>query len=282
MAKKQKNKQQEESKEMILAENLTDIFDGYTQEEIEELQGTTGLEETEEDRRPPYYVFNQDMVDDQGNDISPNNFYNCQTGEQKETIRCALLGVKETRDYSYYDEATSAKIKVCRSFDMQVGQWMKGEEVELRECAKCPYRLGKPGTKKACTIVRKFASYDLDSNEVFIFDAKRSSFVPMSNFLERNFYGKIKKGSKRLDIPLYMLETTLALKSEPGKGKRYYVLNPKITGQIKQKEKVLHFKSLADQVKKYGKDEYEDIQSKPPTEENNYVQNIDDDEDIPF
>lgn len=266
------------------------IFEGFSEEEIADLQETTGLEETEGDRRPPYYVFNQDMVDDQGNDVKPDNFYNCQTGEQKTSIRCALLGLKKTRDFSYYDKETGMKIRVCRSFDMQVGQWMKDKEVELRECAKCPHRLSKPGVKKACTIVMKIAAYDLDENEVFVFDAKRSSFVPMSNYFERNFFGKIKIRNKRLDIPLFMKETTLTLKSEQGKqNKRYYLLDPKMTGKIEQKEMVLHLKSLATQVKRYGKDEYDDIQSKPknkPDDEpdDDYVPgtSTEDDDEIPF
>ena len=281
---------QDQDTDLTTTSGAMDIFEGFSDEEIADLQETTGLEETERNRRPPYYVFNQDMVDDQGNDVKPDNFYNCQTGEQKTSIRCALLGLKETRDFSYYNKDTGMKIRVCRSFDMQIGQWTQKEEIELRECAKCPHRLAKPGVKKACTIVRKIAAYDLDEDEVFVFDSKRSSFVPMGNYFERNFFGKIKRGSKRFDIPLYMMETTLTLKSEMGKlNKRYYVLDPKITGKVGQKEKILHLKSLADQVKRYGKDEYDDIQSKPPASsdelDTDYTPEAgakDDDDDIPF
>jgi len=264
-----------------IAIGFDDLFDGFSEEEIDELQDQTGLEETEDNRRPPYIGWNQEMTEEDGTEIEKKQFYNFQTGATSEEIKCALLYVKKIRDYSYWDKNKMETVRVCRSFDMVTGQWMEGEEVVKRSCENCPHKFSKSGEKKDCTTVMKFAAWDLTDEELFIFDAKRTSFIPMGNFLERNFYKKIKRGNKRYDVPLYMLKTILKLKSEMSGSNRYYTLSPKVEGRIMNKEQVLFFKGLAEEVSKFRKEQYE-AGEKKVDEVQNSQETVQDDDDVPF
>ena len=228
----------------------------YSPEEMAEIQGATGLDDIpEEDRRPPLYAYNLDMTDEAGRDVRPNFFYNCQSGDMAEKINCALVYLKKTREYSEYNEEERTKKVYCRSWDMQMGSWMDSDEVEFRRCDECPHKEGKRGERKKCTIVMRFLAMDLDSQNMFIFFAQRTSFIPMMRHLEGNFFGQIKRGTKRFDIPLYMLHTQLSLKEEQGRGKRYYRLSPRISTEtydngILPKEWVLGLKGAAELAKK--------------------------------
>lgn len=306
MAKKQKTQAEEvaeQSKALAKMENggpvakYEGMFEGYSEEEIAELMDTPGTDEIPpEERRPPLIAWNLDMRDDQGNDVKPNMFYNCQSGDQVESMTIALLSIKRGREYSYFDEAQRKKILVCRSFDMNTGQrfddhsdedgeWKSGD---LFNCETCRYKMGKQGERKKCTITMRFPSYDLERNELIVFNVMRSSFIPMSRYLERNFFGQIKIGNTRKDIPLYMLATRLALREDQGRGKRYYVLDPVCDGPIASKETVLALKKMAEQIRKMKSDAFAD----EPPQDAQYVNQSADydgeepppvgDDDIPF
>jgi hypothetical protein len=307
MAKKPKTqaeKVEEQSTALAKMENSGPVakyegmFEGYSEEEIAELMDTPGTEEIPPDeRRPPLIAWNLDMRDDQGNDVQPNMFYNCQSGDQTESMIVALLSIKRGREYSYYDEAQRKKIVVCRSFDMSTGQrrddysgddgeWKAGD---LFNCETCRYRMGKQGERKDCTITMRFPCYDLERNEIVVFNVMRSSFIPMSRYLERHFFGQLKIGKTRKDIPLYMLTTVLNLKEDQGRGKRFYVLDPVCDGPLASKETVLALKKMAEQIKRMKSETFAD---EPPENAQYIDQKADDhsgdepppvgDDDIPF
>lgn len=281
MAKKNKEETALATKEETAVTGFEDLFDGFDESEIAELQEQTGLEETEEGRRPPYIGWNMEITTDDGEEINKKDFYNFQTSAVKDEVNCALLYVKKTRDYSYWDNDKDEKVVVCRSYDMENGQWMGGEDVVARKCETCPHRFSKQGEKKDCTTVMKIAAWDLEDEELFIFAAKRSSFVPMMNFLERKFFKQIKKGSKRYDIPLYMMHVKLKLKAEEGGGVRYYVLNPELVGRLQDKEQIMFFKSLAQEVADFRKENYEAGEKQQDEFQSNAAAPEGDD-DVPF
>jgi hypothetical protein len=265
------------------------MFDGYSEEEIAELMDSPGTEEIPPDeRRPPLIAWNLDMTDDQGNDVKPNMFYNCQSGDQVAKMTIALLSIKRSRENSYFDEQQRRKIIVCRSFDMSTGQryddfkddetgeeWKAGD---LFNCENCRFKQAKQGERKPCTIVMRFPAYDLEKNEVFVFNAARTSFIPMSRYLERNFFGQIKVGNTRKDIPLYMLATQLNLKEDQGKGKRFNVIDPECIGPIESKDTVLALKKMSEQIKKMKAQTFAD---EPPADAQYINQPVEGDDEPP-
>jgi hypothetical protein len=219
-----------------------DLVD-YSPEEMSELQGTTGLEDIpESERRPPLVSWNLNMKDEHGKSILPHLFYNGQTGDQFEVLNCALVFTKKTYEFSHYDKTTKKKTTYCRSWDRQTGTFMedvptdkpdianKGGKInDIRRCENCPYRQGKKGERKSCTIVYRNLAWDLDRQIFFIFNAQRSSFVPFNRHLEANFFGQWKMDNgKRRDIPLFLLHSRFTLVQE----ENYFVIKPEIATDV--------------------------------------------------
>jgi len=225
------------------------IFEGYSDEEIEAMGGTTGTEDVpDEDRRPPLYVTNLETIDESGNRVVKNLFYDAQSGEQFDTINCSLLGFKKTRKKQIRDEATGEITVLCQSYDRKVGQLPNGD---YKNCDKCQDKFSVKGKRKACSQIMRFVGWDFDREQFFVLNAKGSSFVPMSNFLEKNFLNQIKlPGTKKKgDIPLYMMNIQIMLKEEPAdQGGFYYILQPKLIG-TNPKETVMDLLPMAESIK---------------------------------
>lgn len=269
-----------ESKEMVKKDETEtsvtkhgDIFNEYSPEELAKLYGTTGTEDIpEEDRRPPLYIWNIDSIDESGQKIEKNLFYNTQSGEQFESITCSLLGMKKTRESSHRDEATGEKTVDCRSFDRRVGIDVNGD---YRDCENCQDRFSKQGKRKKCTFVMRFVAWDFERDQMFVINVKRSSYVPMNSFMEKNFLNQVPiQGSKKKgDVPFYMLQIKITLKPEMGKDRSlYYVIQPEIVG-INKKETVMDLMPMAESVKKMTQKEL--MQDEPSGESV-------EDEDVPF
>lgn len=213
-----------EQKELVPTQDenaVMDMFEGYSEEELGELQDVTGTtDKPESERRLPLYSFNLDMKDDQGNKISPDLFYDGQSGKQFSEINCALLFFKETRQWDERNRDTGKKTVMCRSYDRKVGQRLKYHEdgsayTQDIDCERCPKRQGKAGTRKECTLIMRFVGWDLDRQQFFLLNCLRTSYIPASRYLEQNFFGKFRsKNGKRGDIPLYMFKTRVTLKEE--------------------------------------------------------------------
>jgi hypothetical protein len=91
----------------------------------------------------------------------------------------------------------------------------------------------------------------------------------MMRHLEGNFFGQIKRGNKRFDIPLYMLHTRLKLSEEMGRGNRYYTLAPEVATDthdngVLPKDWVMGFKNNAEQAKKMQLKDMDDMDPEEP------------------
>ncbi len=280
-AKKKETAVAKMEEEEVSATRFGDIFDGYSEEDLADLENTTGTEDAPpEERRPPLYAWNLDMTDDFGNSVHKNVFYNCQNGEMYDEVECALLGFKKTRERSSVDESSGEKTVHCRSLDRNTG--MDAVTGNLIECNSCRHIHGEKGRRKDCVFVLRFVAWDLRKNEFFVINIKRSSYVPMNRYLERNFFGqyKNKKTGKRGDLPLFMLKTLLRLKEETGSGNRYYVIDPKAVEPL-PKETVLDLLPQAEAVKKMTQTDFEkkfEGDGKDKAKKTEIV----DDPDIPF
>jgi len=232
------------------------VFDGYSEEEFEQLIGTTGTEDKpESERRPPLYSFNLDMIDEAGNKVSRDVFYNNQTGEQFPEINCALIIMKETFINEERNKLTGEKTILCQSYDRRTGMTNEGD---LADCLRCQSRKLKKGErKKECTPVMRFLCFDTDRKEIFVINFKRTSYIPSSNYLQRNFFGQYRnpKTGKRGDIPLYLLGTNITLKPETSTvGMTYYVPVFKCTGPL-GKDLVMDLNIFCDNAKKMTADQ---------------------------
>lgn len=261
--------------------SLVNLTDNFTEEELMNLQEATGLEDIpEEKRRLPLVVWNLDMTDESGQSVTKDKFYNMRTSEIFDEINCALVGIKQTRLFEERNKETGIKTRRCSSFDMITGDFQTDKGIVTRRCDKCEYRFAKQGQRKPCTIVQRLVSYDLDRGELFNFNAQRSSFVPISNYIEKNFFKKLTIGNKKMDIPLYMIKTNITLKEEQGVT-RYYVLNPKNIGIMSDKGLILSLKDVAKKIKDMSQSEFEDeTKQEKPNQENDTEEN--DSEDVPF
>jgi hypothetical protein len=275
------------------SETINDFSD-FSIDELENLQEATGLEEIpEEKRRLPLIIWNQDRTTETGLDLTKDLFYNMRSEEVYDEINCALVSIKPTRLYEKRnaEDGGKTKFRVCSSFDMKVGNFVTPKGIILRRCDKCEYKFSSGQNKrKPCTIVQRFVAYDLDRNELFTFNAQRSSFVPLSNYIEKNFFGKLKIGDKRVDIPLYMINTKLTLKEEMGVT-RYYVLKPESNGIIKNKILILNLKDIAKRIKDMSQQEFEEETKNDyaviDDDTGDYInkdnnENDDDNDDVPF
>lgn len=235
--------------EVINSKNeLLNLMDGYTEEEIHLLTGTTGTENMQASRRIPMITWNLDMRDEEGRDIRPDMFYNCMSGEVCKTLSLALLMADgRCREKAVYDEQTHQKTVMCRTVDGQVG--IEQSTGNMRDCENCPDRVSRQGTRKPCTPVINMVAYDLERNQPVVLRAMRSNYVPFANYIERYHFKQLLINGKRVDLPLYMLWMELTLKEESGHGKRYYVASPKCMGPIADKQTVMALRNMSDRLK---------------------------------
>lgn len=259
------------------------ILDGYTQEEINQIIETTGTENMVGSRRIPMIVWNLDMRDEDGKDIRPDMFYNCMSHETYKKMHLALLMAdSRCREKSIYDEKTRQKTIICRTTDGQVGiEYPTGN---MRDCENCQDKIAKKGERKSCTPVINIIAYDLERNQPVVIRAMRSNYVPFSNYIERYHFKQLNINGKRVDLPLYMLWMELTLKEESGRGKRYYVANPKCMGRIEEKSTVLALKNMAERLK-----QMKDIETEESAEAKYYHGDVksqenssQEEEDVPF
>lgn len=207
------------------------VFEGYSPEEMAELSGTTGAEDLPpEERRHSLYSWNLKIMTEEGKVTREDMFYDGLTGEQFDHVHCAFIGFKRTNMKVFRNKETGQKQILCCSSDRIEG--FDPETGVVRKCEKCPDKASKQGHKRGCTSILRFMAWDLEHNKPFIVNFKSSSYVPASNYLEKNFLGQIKKGNKRYDIPLYLMGTHITLQPEQGDESVYYVPKFECTGPL--------------------------------------------------
>ena len=208
------------------------LYEGYTPEEMAELGGTTGAEDLPpEERRHSLYSWNLKIMTEDGKVTREDQFYDGLTGEQFESVHCAFIGFKRTNMKVFRNKETGQKQILCQSNDRIEG--FDPETGVVRSCEKCPDKASKQGQKRNCTSILRFMAWDLEHRKPFIVNFKSSSYVPASNYLDKNFLGQLKTpDGKRRDIPLYMMGTKITLTPEQGDESVYYVPKFECTGPL--------------------------------------------------
>lgn len=199
--------------------DASNIYAEMSDEEIALIQGTTGTEDLpENERRIPLIVWNLEKDKQSGNILQKGQFYNVRTGEQMDQIVCSLLGFSRIRDFTQIEKSTGTKTTVCRSTNLEFGTRLSGDDPGKEfPCEGCPYRRSERiGERKMCVEVFTIAAFDLEKREIFVFRATRSSHVPFTNYLERNFFNKVEIKGKKRDLPLYMGVTRITLAADEG------------------------------------------------------------------
>jgi len=291
--KKEAEVQEPTGNEMVKQDSNTMIFGGneYSVDEMAEIFGNTGLDDIPpEKRRMPLIAWNLDFRDDMGNDVRPDKFYNCQTGDMTDEMEVALIFIKQTLARVYRDKESGTKTLLCASFDCKHGEPTPTEQYPNPapvDCEGCIHRKSKKGTAKACTIIDRVVVFDLKKNEFVLMNIARTSFVPFNNYLERNFFGKIKdpRTGKRSDLPIYMMRTKITLKEEEGNIGRYYVLQLENLGVL-PKTIVMDLLPMVQSTKNLRRQEImvETTDNKPKEGAKQEVINgeVVDDSDVPF
>lgn len=236
MAKKEKQEEVVETAiekaEPAQMSKFGDVYSGYSTEEMAELSGTTGTEDLPpEQRRHSLYSWNLKIMTEDGKVTKEDLFYDGLTGEQFDHIHCAFIGFKRTNMKIYRDKETGQKTILCQSNDRIEG--INPETGEVRKCERCIDKNTKPGQKRNCTSIMRFMAWDLERQKPFLVNFKSTSYVPASNYLEKNFLGQLKmKNGKRADIPVYMMGTHITLVPEQGEQSVYYVPKFECTGPL--------------------------------------------------
>ena len=258
-------KKTEETKEIVKEEKnpILDMLAGYSEEEIAELAGSTGLDEIPpERRRHPLIVWNIDARDEDGTRIVPNLFFDCRSKQQMEEIDCALIFIREDFEYKIYDSKTGENELICRSHDKITGIRYSEDEKQYK-CMNCPYRRAKKGEKRPCSTVARVAAMNLETNEPFVLFVKSTSYIPLLDYVERTFFGKLTVGKRKMDLPLYMVKTKLTLAEQTHGAKISYRLEPSADGFITDKSLVMAMKEVSESFKQMGAQEMMEVDEEP-------------------
>ena len=187
---------------------------------VDRLRASRSLDEVApEDRIIPHECYNVKIK--AGDEwVAPDVFFNTVSETTTKEIAAALLFLKKTRKYSTFSEDAGTKL-VCKSLDMQNGQWQDPEET--RSCETCPFqKWGKDRKPPACKEVWNFVGVNLATGEPFLVSAKGASIKPVKAFLNTHFIGKLGGGAH---LPLYVYRTRLRLDRPKG---TYSILAPEI------------------------------------------------------
>ena len=157
--------------------DAANLYPGMSDEEIDQLQGVTGLEEMPaEDRRIPLIVWNLEKDNNTGEILQKSKFYSIRTSTQFDQIVCSLLGFLRIRDYTIKEDGTGVKTTICRSTDLIFGVRMSGDDIGRKfPCEGCQFRKSEHiGEKKRCVEIFTVAAFNLGLKEIFVFRCTRS------------------------------------------------------------------------------------------------------------
>ncbi len=180
-----------------------------------------GLEAIDrEDIRIAAKVINMKGVDARGKKLPEDAYFDTIEESSKEAIDAAFIALHKSNLYSYYDNATSKTVRVCRSFDRVTGTMLEtGEE---RPCAGCPdaqWRKREDGKPtRNCGPVYNMFALDRETSLPFVFRFKRTSLPVIKSYLQKHFIGRRVVGGKRGNYPLFGFQTKMSCRmSDDGK-----------------------------------------------------------------
>ncbi len=185
--------------------------------------GVDGLEETDaSDRKVAALVFNFAGVDNAGDPIPKNRFFDTVSEEVKPRVRLALLTVHKSNAWTEFSDAQGTVVR-CRSWDRIHGETEAGE---VRPCKGCPdkqwQRDRNTGKRtRRCADVANVVGIDLDDAQPKVLRFKKTSSKPWKAYLNKHFLGKRIVNGTRANLPLFAVETEVSLEMVKGNSGSY-------------------------------------------------------------
>jgi len=182
-----------------------------------------GLGEIEaKDIKWPTKVFNFKGVDNAGDPIPANVFYDTVTEQVTRVLRLVLLKLHKTNEWREYNEAAGKSEIKCRSRDRVTGQMENGTQ---RPCEGCPDakwetttdKEGKAKRSRRCSEVWNFVTADIETQQPTILRFRKTSLPVIQSYLNKHHLGQRKQGSSRGNWHLYAFVCEVTLKMVTGK-----------------------------------------------------------------
>lgn len=168
-----------------------------------------------EDVKIRSYVLNMKGLRPDGRKIAEDEFYDTLDEVSKPTVDAVLLLRRMTRAFTFFDEATQRTQRVCSSPDEVTGRMADGT---TRPCKGCPdwtwtQKDGKP--HRNCGPVLNMFMLDRETQQPFVFRARRTSLAPAQTHLQRHHINQRYAGGKYSNQPLFVYQLQLTCKMAP-------------------------------------------------------------------
>jgi hypothetical protein len=182
-----------------------------------------GLSEIgQEDIKLPTKVWNFKGLDQEGNPIAANVFYDTVTEQLARSLDLILIKLHKTREWREYVQGEGRSRVRCRSFDQVKGTMEDGTE---RPCEGCPDARwtdvigddGKPRRNRKCSPVYNIFAAELATRQPCVLRFKKTSLPAIQSYLNKHHIGRrIVKGA-RTNWPLYVYVCRATLKMSDDK-----------------------------------------------------------------
>jgi hypothetical protein len=184
-----------------------------------------GLEELGgEDIKIGVKVANFKGVDEAGDPIPANVFYDTVDETTQKTIDAALLTFHKSNEWREFDKAQNKSVTYCKSFDRVTGEMNDGKK---RACAGCPdqeWTTDASGKRtRRCGTVYNLIGVERLTQKAFIFRARRTAVDPLKLYLNKHFIGRRVTPKGTGNYPLFAFQTKISLKMETKAGTSWAV-----------------------------------------------------------
>jgi hypothetical protein len=175
-----------------------------------------------EDIKLPVKVFNFKGVDQAGDPIPPNVFYDTVTETTAKTLDVMLLNLHKTNEWTEFSNEKDRNEVRCRSFDQVTGEMADGTKRPCKGCPDAKWTTVKAddGTDKRsrrCGPVYNMFAAELPTRQPCVFRFKRTALPVVQTYLNRHHIGRRTLGNRRVNWPLFVFKCRVALKMSDNK-----------------------------------------------------------------
>lgn len=200
----------------VSGDELGNVLDGL---DIED----DGLSEIgQEDIKLPTKVWNFKGLDQEGNPIAANMFYDTVTEQLSRTLDLILIKLHKTNEWREYVQGEGRSRIRCRSFDQVTGTM---EDGAVRPCEGCPDIKwtdgigddGKPRRVRKCGPVYNIFAAELATRQPCVLRFKKTSLNAIQTYLNKHHIGRRVVKGVRSNWPLYVYVCRATLKMSDDK-----------------------------------------------------------------
>lgn len=192
-----------------------------------------GLEEVDsEDLRFAVKVWNMRSKKPDSDDFFRiDEFFDTLTEQTTRELNCVFVTLHKTNDYSYFDNDKNETVRVCSSYDREVGKLRvmhpesgQAEGTE-RNCDGCPDSAWRKDAKgknvRNCAPVYGVIGIELDPvggfGAPFMIRFKKTSLRPFKEHMQKHHIARMKDANgKAANVPLYAFGVKIKLQADPG------------------------------------------------------------------